>query len=79
MGEDFWDLGAMLRYQRKLPRGVMLRLQLNVQNLPNWQDVRLVKVSTDSEGVLGPQYAPVGVSYTLRRPRNVIFTTTLDF
>ena len=79
MGEEFWDLGAMFRYQRKLPRGVMLRLQLNVQNLPNWQDVRLVKVGTDSEGVLGPQYAPVGVSYTLRRPRNFIFTTTLDF
>ncbi len=79
MGEDYWDAGAMIRYQRKLPHGTRLRLQVNVQNLFNWQDVRLVKVATDSEGILGPKYAPVALNYTLRRPRNVMFTTTLDF
>ncbi len=79
MGDAFADLGTMLRYQRKLERGMGLTVQLNVQNLLNWQDPRLVKVATDSEGILGPQYAPVGITYTLQRPRNFTFTTTLDF
>jgi hypothetical protein len=79
MGDAFADLGAMLRYQRKLERGMGLTVQLNVQNLLNWQDPRLVKVATDSEGIMGPQYAPVGITYTLQRPRNFTFTTTLDF
>lgn len=79
MGDSFADAGAMLRYQRRLLRGPTVRVQLNVQNVFNWQDVRLVKVGTDSEAVLGPQYAPVGISYALRRPRNFLLTTTLDF
>jgi len=78
-GDDYWEAGAMIRYQMKLKRGTRLRLQVNVQNLFNWQDVRLVKVATDTEGVLGPQYAPADVTYTLQRPRNYVFTTTLDF
>ena len=79
MGDSFAEAGAMLRYQHRLRRGPTVRVQLNVQNLFNWQDVRLVKVGTDTEAVLGPQYAPVGISYALRRPRNFILTTTLDF
>lgn len=79
MGDDFMDLGAMVRFQRRLKSGTNLTLQLNVQNLLNWQDARLVKVATDSEAILGPQYAPVGTTYTLQRPRNIMFTTTLDF
>lgn len=69
----------MLRYNRKINEKVGLRVQLNVQNLFNWQDARLVKVGTDSQGILGDQYAPVGVSYALQRPRNFVLTTTLDF
>jgi hypothetical protein len=71
MGDAFADLGAMLRYQRKLERGMGLTVQLNIQNLLNWQDPRLVKVATDSEGILGPQYSPVGITYTLQRPREL--------
>ena len=79
MGDAFADLGTMLKYQRKLERGMGLTVQLNVQNLWNWQDPRLVKVATDSEGIMGPQYAPVGITYTLQRPRNFMLTSTLDF
>lgn len=78
-GDSFTEAGAMLRYQLRLPRGPAVRIQLNVQNPLNWRDVRLVKVGTDTEAVLGTQYAPVGISYALRRPRNFILTTTLDF
>ncbi|MBM3843432.1 MAG: hypothetical protein FJ397_09265 [Verrucomicrobia bacterium] len=78
-GDSFAEAGAMLRYQHRLRRGPTVRVQLNVQNLLDAQDVRLVKVGTDTEAVLGPPYAPVGISYALRRPRNFILTTTLDF
>jgi hypothetical protein len=78
-GKEYWDLGAMVSYQRRVFKNVGLRVQLNIQNLPNWQAPRLVKSDVDSMGVYGSTTTIVPVLWELRRPRNFVLTTTFDF
>ena len=78
-GDDYWDLGAMIAYKRCVSKYVDLKVQLNIQNLPNWQAPRLVSAGYDNLGVEGKVNAIVPTLWELRRPRNLILTTTLDF
>ena len=79
MGDEYWDVGAMVSYQRRVFKNINLRVQLNVQNLPNWQDARLVKSDSDTLGVYGTTSAYVPVLWELRRPRNFVLTSTFEF
>ncbi|MEO6245006.1 MAG: TonB-dependent receptor plug domain-containing protein [Opitutaceae bacterium] len=79
LGKEFWDIGAMVSYQCRLSGRFNLRVQLNVQNLPDWQSPRLVKSDYDSQGTYGPSTNVVPVLWELRRPRNFILTTALEF
>jgi len=56
-----------------------LRVQLNVQNLFNETDPHLVSVRYDTRGVNGGVNELTGVGWNLRRPRNVVLTTTIEF
>ncbi|MDP3069415.1 MAG: TonB-dependent receptor plug domain-containing protein [Opitutaceae bacterium] len=78
-GKEFWDLGAMVSYQRRIFNNVNLRTQLNIQNLPNWQTPRLVKSDYDTNGVYGTSNAIVPVLWEIRRPRNYVLTATFEF
>lgn len=78
-GEDFWDLGAMLAYERRVFNNIAWRIQLNVQNLPNWRDPRLVKSDYDTNGIYGTSDVIVPVLWEVRRPRNFILTSTFTF
>jgi hypothetical protein len=78
-GSDFWDVGAMVAYERRVLGSVQLRVQLNVQNLPNWQESRLVKSDYDTNGVYGATSAIVPVLWEMRRPRNFVLTSTFNF
>ncbi len=78
-GRDFLDVGAMVAHERRILRGVNLRLQLNVENLFDWSRARLVSSDYDSEGVLGATHALVPIRWELRRPRNVVLTATFTF
>jgi hypothetical protein len=78
-GTDFWDIGAMVSYRRRIFKDINLRVQLNIQNLPDWQSPRLVKSDYDSSGYYGPTNAIVPVLWELRRPRNFILTTAFEF
>jgi hypothetical protein len=78
-GKESWDVGAMVSYQRRLGRDLNLRVQLNVQNLPNWQAPRLVRSDYDTSTIYGPATNIVPVLWELRRPRNFILTTALEF
>ncbi len=79
LGKEFWDLGAMVSYQRRIFGTVNLRTQLNIQNLPNWQTPRLVRSDYDTNAVYGTTNALVPVLWELRRPRNYVLTTTFEF
>ena len=79
LGKEFWDLGAMVSYQRRIFSNVNLRTQLNIQNLPNWQTPRLVKSDYDTNAVYGTTNAIVPVLWELRRPRNYVLTATFEF
>jgi hypothetical protein len=79
LGKEFWDLGAMIAYQRRVFGNVTLRTQLNIQNLPNWQTPRLVKSDYDTQAVYGTTNALVPVLWELRRPRNYVLTATFEF
>jgi hypothetical protein len=78
-GKEFWDVGAMLSYQRRIFGHINLRTQLNIQNLPNRQTPRLVKSDYDSQGVYGKTNDIVPVLWEIRRPRNYILTATFEF
>jgi hypothetical protein len=78
-GDQFWDLGAMVSYQRRVFNNVNLRTQLNIQNLPNWQSPRLVRSDYDTNAVYGTTNAIVPVLWELRRPRNYVLTATFEF
>ena len=78
-GDQFWDLGAMVSYQRRIFSNVNLRTQLNIQNLPNWQSPRLVRSDYDTNAVYGTTNAVVPVLWELRRPRNYVLTATFEF
>jgi hypothetical protein len=78
-GDQFWDLGAMVSYQRRIFNHVNLRTQLNIQNLPNWQTPRLVRSDYDTNAVYGTTNAIVPVLWELRRPRNYVLTATFEF
>jgi hypothetical protein len=79
LGKEFWDLGAMVSYQRRIFGRVNLRTQLNIQNLPNWQSPRLVRSDYDTNAVYGTTNAIVPVLWELRRPRNYVLSTTFEF
>jgi len=78
-GSEFWDVGAMLSYQRRVFGNIAWRLQLNVQNLPNWQESRLVKSDYDTQAVYGKTNEIVPVLWELRRPRNYVLTSSFTF
>lgn len=78
-GKEFWDVGAMVAYQRRIFRDVNLRTQLNIQNLPNWQSPRLVRSDYDTNAIYGDASAVVPVLWELRRPRNFVLTATFEF
>ncbi len=78
-GKDFWDLGAMVSYQRRIYGNINLRTQLNIQNLPNWQTPRLVKSDYDTQAIYGTTNAIVPVLWEIRRPRNYVLTATFEF
>ena len=79
LGKQYWDVGAMLSYQRRISNKMNFRAQLNIQNLPNWQDPRLVKSDYDTFGYKGAVNTIVPVLWELRRPRNFVLTTTFEF
>ncbi|MBL9189684.1 MAG: TonB-dependent receptor plug domain-containing protein [Opitutaceae bacterium] len=79
LGKEFWDVGAMVSYQRRVFGNVNLRTQLNIQNLPNWQTPRLVKSDYDSQNYYGTPNAIVPVLWEIRRPRNYVLTATFEF
>lgn len=78
-GKEFWDVGAMVSHTRRIFGNINLRLQLNIQNLPNWQEPQLVKVGYDTNAIYGTTNAIVGTNWQLRRPRNFILTSTFEF
>ena len=79
-GEEYTDLGMLLAYRTNIwDDKARLRVQLNVQNLFNETDPRLVSARYDTRGVLGTVNNLVGVGWEMRRPRNVILTTTIEF
>ena len=78
-GGEFFELGALLGYQRKLGDRIRLHLQLNIENLFDEQTPILRSVGTDSLGVFGPQYAIVPLRWELHRPRNYRFSATFEF
>jgi hypothetical protein len=78
-GDDYWDIGAMLAYERPVFRRVTLRTQLNIENLFDWSQPRLVSVDYDSEAILGQANSLVPIRWELRRPRNFILTATFTF
>jgi hypothetical protein len=79
MGDDWWDLGAMIAHERRILRDVTLRLQLNVENLFDWSRARLVSRDYDTEGIVGPVNTLVPLRWELRRPRNFILTATFTY
>jgi hypothetical protein len=78
-GEPYWDAGAMLSYSFKLAQKTNVRLQLNVENLFGFADLRLVRVDSDTDGLFGAKYAYAPLTWELRRPRNYRLTATFDF
>ena len=78
-GKEFWDLGAMLAYERRVFTNIQWRLQLNIQNLPDWQTPRLVKSDYDTNGLYGTSDVIVPVLWEIRRPRNFVLTSTFTF
>lgn len=78
-GKSQLEIGALLSYQRRVAKTINLRVQLNIQNLPNWTDPRLVRMDYDTSGYKGPANEIVPVLWELRRPRNFVLTTTFDF
>jgi hypothetical protein len=78
-GNNFLDVGAMLSYQCRILKNVNMRIQLNVENLFNWNDARLVGVDYDTQGVYGETDALVAIRWELRRPRNYVLTAKFDF
>ena len=78
-GSDYWDVGAMLSYERRIFRNVTLRTQLNVENLFDWSKARLVSSDYDTNGVLGAANTIVPLRWELRRPRNFVLTATFGF
>lgn len=78
-GKEFWDVGAMVSHTRRIFGNVNLRLQLNIQNLPNWQTPQLVRTGYDTNAIYGTTNAIVPITWQLRRPRNFILTSTFEF
>jgi len=78
-GDDYWDVGGMLAYERRLRQRFGLRVQLNAENLFNWTEPRMVGRDYDTEGVVGRTNALIPIRWELRRPRNFLLTTTLTF
>lgn len=78
-GDAFLEFGAVVSYQWKISKRLSTRLQLNVENLFDYDKLLLRAVGTDSAGIFGPQYAYVPLRWELRRPRNFKLAATFDF
>jgi iron complex outermembrane recepter protein len=78
-GDGYLEYGAMIAYKWRLMKKVNARLQLNIENLLDYDEPLLRGVGTDSNGVFGTQYAQVPLRYELRRPRNFRLSATFDF
>ena len=78
-GDAFLEFGGVASYQWKISSRFSSRLQLNVENLFDFDQLLLRGVGTDSNAVLGPQYAYVPLRWEMRRPRNFKLSATFDF
>ena len=78
-GDAFLEFGSVTSYQWKISPRFTTRIQLNVENLFDYDKLLLRAVGTDSAGVYGAQYAYVPLRWELRRPRNYRLSVTLDF
>ncbi len=79
-GEEYFEAGLLVGYRRPIwDNKASLRVQLNVQNLFNETDPRVVSARYDTLGVRGAVNEFVPVGWELRRPRNLILTTTIEF
>jgi hypothetical protein len=79
LGDDWYDVGMMLSYQRKLSEDINLKLQLNVMNLFNLQEARVVSADYDTRAVYGTTNAIVPTRWEIRPPRSFVLTSTLEF
>ena len=78
-GSNYWELGVMTAYERKLSRTLRLKLQLNVDNPLDWQAPRLVSVGTDTDSIYGTPYALVPLRWEMRAPRTTRLTANFNF
>lgn len=78
-GTAWWECGALLAYERRVFTKYNLRVQLNANNLFNLNSVRAVSADYDTNGVLGSVNSYTTYRWELRRPRNLVLTTTIDF
>ncbi len=79
-GEEYFEAGLLVGYRRPIwDNKASLRVQLNVQNLFNETDPRVVSARYDTLVVRGAVNEFVPVGWELRRPRNLILTTTIEF
>jgi iron complex outermembrane recepter protein len=79
-GDDFFEAGMLVGYRRPIwDNKANLRVQLNVQNLFNETEARKVSAGYDTRGVYGVVNDFVPIGWELRRPRNVVLTTTIEF
>jgi len=79
LGDAFLDFGAVASYQWRISRRLTSRIQLNVENLFDYDKLLLRAVGTDTNGVFGEQYAYVPLRWEMRRPRNFKLSVALDF
>lgn len=78
-GDAFLELGAMTSYQWKISKRLSTRLQLNVENLFDYDKLLLRAVGPETAGIFGPQYAYGPLRWELRRPRKFRLSATFDF
>ena len=79
LGDEYFEFGTMLAYQRRLWSGTNLRLQLNIDNPFDWSQPRLVFADYDTQALLGPKDAVQPLRWELRRPRNYTLSATFSF
>jgi iron complex outermembrane recepter protein len=79
LGDSYLEHGAMIAYKCRFLQKANLRLQLNIDNLFDYDQPLLRSFGTDSLAVYGPQYELVPVRWEMRRPRNYKVSATFDF
>ena len=81
-GDGFFNLGAVVSYNfpaNFLGKNTRVNLQLNVYNLLNDTDNRLIRVEYDTEGYYGEKNAIVPFQYKIVEPRYYRLSMTVKF